>query len=84
MLKNLFLGRLQMPKRMRAPLKTKCHKRCPMSKINNKKRRKKKNLNQMPNSKIQFTTQLSQKFNLFRKKFKLRIQFQKNAKKKFK
>jgi len=73
-----------MPKRMRAPLKTKCHKRCPMSKINNKKRRKKKNLNQQPNSKIQFTTKISQKFNLFRKKFKLRIQFQKNAKKKFK
>ena len=73
-----------MAKRMRAPLKTKCHKRCPMSKINNKKRRKKKNLNQMPNSKIQFTTKISQKFNLFRKKFKLKIQFQKNAKKKFK
>ncbi len=34
----------------------------------------------MPNSKIQFTTQLSQKFNLFRNKFKLRIQFQKNEK----
>ena len=69
---------------MRAPLKTKCHKRCLMSKINNKKRRKKKNLNQMPNSKIQFTTKISQKFNVFRKKFKLKIQFQKNAKKKFK
>ena len=73
-----------MPKRMRAPLKTKCHKRCPMSKINNKKRRKKKISNQRPNSKIQFKTQLSQKFNLFRKKFKLRIQFQKKSNKKFK
>ena len=73
-----------MPLRMRAPLKAKCHKRCPMSKSNSKKRRKKKNLNQMPNSKIQFTTQLSQKFNLFRKKFKLIIQFQKKSNKKFK
>ena len=73
-----------MAKRMRAPLKTKCHKRCPMSKSNSKKRSNKKISNQRPNSKIQFTTQISQKFNLFRKKFNIRIQFQKNAKKKFK
>ena len=62
-----------MPKRMRAPLKTKCHKRCPMSKRKSKKRRKKKISNQRSNSKIKFTTQISQKFNLFRKKFNLRI-----------
>ena len=60
-----------MPKRMGAPLKTKCHKRCLLSKSNNKKRSKQKISNQRTNSKIQFTTQISQKFNLFRKKFKL-------------
>ena len=70
-----------MPKRMRAPLKTKCHKRCLLSKRKSKNRTKKKISNQRPNSKIQFTTQISQKFNLFRKKFKLRIQFQKKLQK---